>query len=138
MRTVMLGVGIGVLLVVGAALWIDEGEVVTLVTSDPAGQHFHTELWIAEHEGVLYLRGTPRRAWVRRLLVEPRVELIRNGRTAAYQARLVEDPDLVAAVSDAMTRKYGAADRLAGALFDRGAHVAVRLDPVTDTAGPEG
>ena len=42
-RRVLLLAALLVLLVIGVALWIDEGEVVTLVTSDAVGQHFETE-----------------------------------------------------------------------------------------------
>ena len=100
----MLSVALLVLLVVGAALWIDEGEVVTLVTSDAVGQHFETELWIAEYQGTLYLRGLPSRAWVERLRAVPRVELVRAGRTEIYDARVVEDPDETAAVEAVMAQ----------------------------------
>jgi hypothetical protein len=50
----------------------------------------------------------------------------------------VEDPEVMAGVEAVMAQKYGNVDRLAGAVFEHGAPVAVRLDPVPDTRGPQG
>lgn len=139
MRHVMLAVGLLMLLVVGAALWIDEGEVVTLRTSDAEGRDFETELWITEYGGDLYVRGTLNRPWVKRLRAQPRVELVRAGRTEVYRAQLVEDAGVAAGVGAAMVEKYGNAERLAEAIFDLQPPVAIRLDPLTgsaDTNGP--
>jgi hypothetical protein len=132
MRYAMLGAALLVLTVVGAALWMRGGEVVTLHTSDAAGAHYATDLWIADVGGDLYLRGRPDRAWVQRLRAQPRVELVRQGRTRAYEAHLVDLPAVVAAVESAMAAKYGAANMLAETVFDRRKHIAIRLDPVEE------
>jgi hypothetical protein len=134
MRLVMLGFGLLVLGVVGAALCIDEGEVVTLTTTDADGQRYHTELWIADFDGHLYVQGPPSRAWVKRLEREPRVELEGAGRSGRYEARPVLDAAVSAAVKNAMEEKYGAAELLAETIFERREPVAIRLDPVDGAA----
>ncbi len=143
MRNVMLGIAVLVLLVVGGAIWIDEGEVVTLRTTNAEGQHFETELWIADYAGDLYVMGSPNRAWVKRLQQQPRVELKGSGRSGSYHARPVGDARVAAAVKAALQAKYGAAEILAEAVFERREPIAIRLDPVepgasADTNGPQG
>ncbi len=136
----MLGAGLLAALVVFFALWLDEGEVVTLHTYDASGQEFETQLWIAEMAGDLYLRGTPDRRWVARLQTRPDVRLERGGETSAHRALRVDDPAIAAAVDAAMAEKYGLADRIAAALFDRRLAVAIRLEPTANgghvSAGP--
>lgn len=141
MRYAMLGCALLVMGVVGAALWMDEGEVVTLTTTDAEGRRFETELWVTDYAGHLYVRGAPDRAWVRRLQRQPLVELEGAGRSGSYQARTVRDPAVTAAVEAAMLEKYGAAERVAEAVFEPRAFLAIRLDPVhgpsvADTNGP--
>lgn len=143
MRQVMLGVGLLVLLIVGAAIWIDEGEVVTLRTTNAEGQHFDTELWIADYDGHLYVQGAPTRAWVKRLQEHPRVELEGSGRSGSYEAHPVRDARIAAAVKAALQEKYGAVEVLAEVVFERREPIAIRLDPVepaasADTNGPRG
>jgi hypothetical protein len=143
MRNVMLGFGLLVLGVVGAALWLDEGEVVTLYTTDADGHRFDTELWITDYAGHLYVRGAANRAWVQRLQKRPRVELEGAGRNGSYEARPIRDAAVTAAVKAAMEEKYGAAELLAETVFERREPLAIRLDPVdgaasADTQGPRG
>jgi hypothetical protein len=130
MRYVMLAFGLLVLSVVLAAAWIDEGEIVTLRSSDAEGQTFETELWIAEYGGELYLRGARDRLWVDRIRERSRVEVVRGGETRSYHARLVGDTHVTAGVDAAMAAKYGSADRIAGAVFERRPPVAIRLEPI--------
>jgi hypothetical protein len=134
MRFVMLGFGLLVLGVVGATFFIDEGEVVTLTTTDTDGQRFHTELWIADLDGHLYVQGSPNRAWVKRLQRQPRVELEGAGRSGRYEARPVRDAALSAAVKNAMEEKYGTAELLAETVFERREPLAIRLDPIDGAA----
>ena len=84
-------------------------------------------LWIADVAGMSYLRGSPERSWVLRLRQEPQLELERAGERYAYRAQFVKDAAEVARVNAAMAEKYGRADRIAGALFDRSPPVAIRL-----------
>jgi len=123
--------------VIGAQLF-PEGEVATLVTFDARGRDAETQLWVAEIDGVPYLRsGSPGNAWLRRVRANPEVELGRPafGRTAhgawktqRYRASLVEDPRLRSAVHEALARKYGIADRVLWVIGDREDSVIVRLD----------
>jgi hypothetical protein len=143
MRHVMLGFALLVLGVVGVALWMDEGEVVTLTTTDADGHRFETELWITDYAGHLYVRGAPNRAWVKRLQQQPLVELEGAGRSGSYQARTVRDAAVVAAVEASMQAKYGAVELVAETVFEPREPLAIRLDPVDDAAsadsnGPRG
>ena len=134
MRHAMLGFALLVVGIVGAALWMGEGEVVTLTTVDAEGHRFETELWIADYAGHLYVRGAPDRAWVTRLQRQPLVELEGAGRSGSYRARTVRDAAVTAAVEAAMLEKYGAAERVAEAVFEPREFLAIRLDPVDDAS----
>lgn len=143
MRYVMLAFGLLVLGVVGTSLCLDEGEVVTLITTDADGHRFDTELWITDYAGHLYVRGSPSRAWVQRLQKQPRVELQGDDRSGSYEARPIRDATVRAAVKAAMEEKYGAVELLAETVFERREPLAIRLDPVdgaavADTSDPRG
>ena len=51
MRAIMLLVGTIAAFVVVGAIWIDEGEVVTLTTLDADAAAHATQLWVAELDG---------------------------------------------------------------------------------------
>jgi len=139
MRTVMLVVGLGVLVIVGATLWIDEGEVISLETTDPSGQVFETDLWVAEHEGALYVRGERAARWVQRVRKHPEVTVVRGGVARVHHATPSRDPETLAGVNAAMASKYGVADRLFGHLFADGNRIVIRLDPESQAStGPDG
>jgi len=132
----MLAVAGLVLVVIGAAAWLDEGEVVVLHTSDAdGGSSIETELWIVEYQGALYVRGARHRPWLERLRTHPEVELERNGESRSYRATPVTDPGVTAGVNAAMAARYGRADWIAGALVDRHPQIAVRLDPMLVSGG---
>jgi hypothetical protein len=111
------------------ALWIDEGEVVTLSTVDAESHVHHTQLWTVELDGSRYLRAsTADVGWLARLRAHPAVELDFGGLRAEFSATPLEDTGLRTRVNQAMANKYGFADRVWGALGDRGASVPIRLD----------
>lgn len=128
-RYPMLFAGIAILLVVVASMLVEEGEVVTLETSDAFGQTYPTRLWIVELDGKLYVRGPPERDWVQRLNLRPQVKLTRNGETGSFRAKLILDPALADAVHQAMVAKYGRADGLVDRLFNRSEPAAILLEP---------
>jgi hypothetical protein len=78
-RNLILLAGIAVALLASASLWFDEGEAVTLITTDENGNEFETGLWIVELDGVSYPRAESEDAgWVERIRVRPDVQLDRT------------------------------------------------------------
>jgi hypothetical protein len=125
----MLLAGAAIFLVVVAAMLIEEGEVVTLETSDEVGQAYPTRLWIVEFDGKLYVRGPLERPWVQRLSLRPQVKLTRNEKTGSFRAKVIPDPSLAEAVNRAMIEKYGRADGLVDRFFNRSPPAAILLEP---------
>lgn len=115
----------GVLVVVSSEL----GEVVVLRTSDGDETH-ETRLWIVEGRSRLWLRvGSPGSSWVKRVYLNPRVEVIRDGNAERYTASMVDDPELRSWLNHRMADKYGFADWLIGLTADRSQSIPIRLDP---------
>ena len=133
MRYPMLLCGTVILAVVIAAMLIEQGEVVSLETSDEVGQAYQTMLWIVDLDGKLYVRGPLERPWVKRLHLRPQVTLTRSGKTASFRATVILDPSLTEAVDRAMIEKYGSADRLVDWLFNPGEPAAILLEPRSPT-----
>jgi hypothetical protein len=105
----------------------ESGEVVVVTTRSVDGPQT-TRLWVVEHDGRQWLRGSADSGWYGRLLQEPRVDVERAGSTNTYTATPV--PQQVATINTLMAEKYGWGDRVVS-LFagDRSDSVAVRLDP---------
>jgi len=113
------------------ALALPLGEIVTLYTVDSDGREHASALWVAEVEGVLHLRADdPTSSWFVRLGTHPLVELERDDPRRHYRATVATDPAVLDAVNDAMTTKYGVADRLFRRVVDVNRSVPVRLDPI--------
>jgi hypothetical protein len=126
----MLLAAAALLVIVIGTVFGDEGEVVTLKTTDAQDQVFKTRLWVVDLDGRLFLRGSSERAWVERLRAQPRVTLTRDGRTGSYRAVIVSDRATTDAVGRAMREKYGAAEKLIAGLVGNGHSVAIRLEPI--------
>lgn len=130
MRALLLAVGILVGAVVVASSLLDEGEVVTLITTNGSGAEYETALWVIEWNGKLYVRaGSPHTQWLDRLRANPKVALRRGDETLAFTALPTDDPQVRRAVNDRMAAKYGFADRLWGHLADRRSSVPILLEP---------
>jgi len=126
-------VGAAVLLVVlliGLQIVASEsGEVVVLRTFTD-GDSQTRRLWIVDDAGVSWLRaGQPSSSWYRRILENPEIEVERAGEVEVYTAFPVEGGPAVDHVNALMSHKYGWADGVIGAMFDRSDAVAIRLDP---------
>jgi hypothetical protein len=137
----MLLGGVAVVTLVLAALWVDEGEVVTLVTFDSREQAFDTDVWIVDVEGRAYVRAADAEAdWLERLRARPEVRLRRNGMESRVRGVPSEDPAVREAVNRAMRRKYGGVDHVLDWVRDRSRCVPVRLEPLavveTESAAP--
>lgn len=105
----------------------ESGEVVVVTTRDAEGSH-GTRLWVVEHDGRQWLRGSTDSGWYGRMLQEPVVEMQRSGVVRTYTATSV--PHQATTINTLMADKYGWGDRVVS-LFagDRTDAVAVRLDP---------
>ena len=131
----MLLGGLAVVAVVLTTLWVDEGEVATLVTFDRQKQAFHSDLWIVEVEGRTYVRAAePDTDWLERLQARPELQLQRNGVVARVRGVPSDDPVVREAVNRAMRRKYGDVDRVLAWLRDCSRSVPVWLEPFPATS----
>ena len=111
-----------------ASLWLDEGEIVTLITEDARGNHYEIGLWIVDLDGVSYLRAaSPDASWLNRIRQIPDVKLDRVGRLTAYRAIPIDDPRVREAVSRAMAEKYGNFDQALVWLRDHSRSVPIQL-----------
>jgi hypothetical protein len=119
------------LIVAGTYVAGEQTEVVLLHTRDERGAEFATRMWVVDLGDVTWVRvANPRRAWYRRLLANPRVQLERGGRLDARLAIPDPSPEARLAVDEAFAAKYGLVDRWYGLLVRRDA-VPIRLVPQT-------
>jgi hypothetical protein len=132
MRAIRIGVaGFLVLATVGVATYLagEQTEVAVLRSFDQQGVPHETKLWIVDHAGVAWVRvANPRRQWYRRLVENPRAELVRHGATQPVRATPVEGAHEREAVERRFREKYGVVDWWYGLLLRRDA-VPIRLDP---------
>jgi len=129
-RRLLLG-AVAALVSAGAlTYWAGEQtEVVVLRTVDGAAGVHETKMWAVDHEGDPWVRvANPERAWYRRLLEQPSVELVRNGQAKRYTAEPHDTPEAAAAIDAAFREKYGLVDWWYGVLLRRHA-IPVRLRP---------
>ena len=139
MRTLMLLGGLGVVAVMLATIWleiwVEEGEVATLVTYDSREHHFDTNLWIVDVEGRAYVRAAdPETDWLERVRARPEIRLRRDGTDSRVRAVPSDDPTVQEAVNRAMRRKYGSVDRVVSWVRDRSRCVPVWLVPIPPTS----
>lgn len=122
----------------GAVTWwaLESGEVATLRTRAAAGYVEDTRVWVADAEGAVWIEAaTPERAWYRRLLAQPEVELVRNGEPASFTATPFPGPEGHARIRGLLRAKYGVRDLWVGLLQDTSTSIAVRLEPTAEHAG---
>jgi len=131
MRVALLATALfAALVVLTSAFVLDEGEVVTLQTSNASGASFETSVWVVEDAGSLWLRaGRGNATWLARLRVRPEVTIERHGERRAFHAVPVEDDGARERVNAGMAAKYGAADRILARFVDHSRSVPIRLDP---------
>jgi hypothetical protein len=131
----MLLGGLAVAAVVLTAIWVEEGEVATLVTFDSRERAIDTELWIVDVGDRTYVRAADSETdWLERLLTRPEVELRRHGMVSRVRGVPSDDPAVREAVNRAMQRKYGNVDRVVAWLRDRSRCVPVWLEPLSPTS----
>ena len=113
----------------GTYLAGEQTEVVVLHTRDERGAEFSTKMWVVDLGNVTWVRvANPRRGWYQRLLANPRVELDRGGRRAAYLAIPENERATRLTVDEAFAEKYGWVDRWYGLLV-RSDAIPIRLVP---------
>ena len=129
-RTLILAsFAVWAVIVLGTYLAGEQTEVVRLQTRDETGQPWMTKLWVVDLGDVTWVRvANPQRAWYRRLLANPKVELVRGGRSEPRLAIPDETPATRASVDEAFAAKYGLVDRWYGLLVRHDA-VPIRLVP---------
>lgn len=128
MRHLIILSGVVGALLIGVSLWLDEGEVITLITTGAQGQEFETGLWIVDVGGVPYLRAESAGAsWLDRIRARPDVELERAGLRALYRAIPLDDAQTREAVNRAMAEKYGQINRALALFRDHSESVPIRL-----------
>jgi hypothetical protein len=129
-RALLVAAGVGALAFGAITLVALEGvEVVELRTHDGAGAPRTTRVWIADADGASWIESaTPDRPFLRDIVVDPTIEVVRGGRVLAMQAT----PEPGQAGHDRIRRlladKYGWADVWIGLVADTSQSVIVRLD----------
>jgi hypothetical protein len=120
-------------LVAAGTYWAGEQtEVVVLRTDDSLGRSQETKMWVVDYQGVPWVRvANPERGWYRRLLADPKVELVRAGETQPCLARPYDVPEIAAELDAVFREKYGLVDWWYGLLLRRHP-IPVRLEPVYD------
>jgi hypothetical protein len=130
LRQIILILGILLAVVALVSGWIDEGEVVQLMTYDDRQHEHETDLWIVDLDGRSYVRADlPGADWLERLRANPQAQLRRDGAMLRVTAHPVEEPALREAVARAMAEKYGLVDEFVGAIRDDDEAVPVVLEP---------
>jgi hypothetical protein len=128
-RLIVGSILVWAVIVAGTYLAGEQTEVVVLHTRDERGAEFSTRMWIVDLDQVAWVRvANPRRGWYQRLLANPKIELERGGRRAAYLAIPENERSTRLTVDEAFAEKYGLVDRWYGFLVRREA-VPIRLVP---------
>jgi hypothetical protein len=126
-----LGWLLGSALLVAAGTFV-LGELVpsgVLYTRDTEGAWVGTKLWVVERDGAPWVRvARPGRAWYRRVLVDPDVELERDGVRTPHRAVPHLDAVSRAAVDAAFRAQNGAIDWWYGVVL-RSDAVPIELAP---------
>lgn len=132
-RIIMLATGLLAAVLIVVAIGINEGEIVVLTTTDEQHRSHDTQVWIVELDGEPYLRaGNARVGWLARLRATPTVHLHRDGEESVYRALPQEVDGVRRRLNEAMSEKYGLADRFVGRFIDRSGSIPIRLVPAGD------
>jgi hypothetical protein len=128
-KIILASFAVWAVIVLGTYVAGEQTEVVRLQTRDEMGKVWTTKLWVVDVGDVTWLRvANPQRAWYRRLLANPNVELERGGRSEPRLAIPEDSPQTRAIVDEAFAAKYGLVDRWYG-LIARHDPVPIRLVP---------
>jgi hypothetical protein len=122
--------GIGVVVLLIASLWFDEGEVVTLITMDAGGNHYETSLWVVDLEGLAFVRAqSSSPPWLDRIREISEVKLDRSGRHTDHHAIPIDDEKVREAVNQLMAEKYGCFEKVSQWFRDYSRSIPIQLQP---------
>ncbi len=125
--------GIALLVVAFSALtWLalESREVVVIRTHRDDGGIRETRIWIADAEGAWWLEAaSPESEWYRDILADPRVEVIRGGRTVPLLATPLPGEEGHEKIRRLLRQKYGLADLWIAMIQDGSASVLVSVKP---------
>ena len=129
-------VGVFLVVIAGSVGLIESGEVVVLYTTDADGGSHAARVWVVDYADRQWVApGNRSNAWFQRLLVAPRVELVRRDARSCHLA-VVVDGDASVPMLERFLEKYAFQLRATGLLNrllepggDTSPPVAVRLDP---------
>ncbi len=107
--------------------------MVTIVTHKADGSERDTKVWIVEVDGTAYMIAggtlvTGASRWADDVRRDPNASLVAGGRAHRLLAHVLDDPELLAKVREAMRQKYGWQDRFAWVFASR-SPILVRLQP---------
>ena len=133
MTRLLLCAVVVLMVVAGGTYWAGEQtEVAVLRTSDALGRGHETKLWVVDYQGVPWVRvANPERGWYRRLVEQPRIELVRAGEPQTCLAEPYDVPEIAAELDAVFREKYGLVDWWYGLLLRRHS-IPVKLEPVYD------
>jgi hypothetical protein len=122
---------VGLTALLGVTLYaLESNEVVVLRTFDSAGGVHEARVWIVDDLGYSWIEAaSPTKLFYRRLLDNPDIEVVRDGRTHRHRAVPVTTPRAHARLRELLAEKYGLADRWVGLFVDSSASIAVRVEP---------
>lgn len=130
---VVLGIYIALGLTLDAAIGYFQPQSDTtavLRTFDAGGQPRETVLGLLDDDGQLWVEsGHWFRGWYERVLADPEVELVRNGRSEPYRAVPVDTPEAVETVTRLMGKGESAGYWVGRAMLLFAPIKPVRLDP---------
>ncbi len=111
----------------------ESGEVVKLITQDANGEQFTPRLWIADHDGAMWLRADKCSGWYQRLVqneAQRPATLLRG--EATYSMTSTFYPEVVKTLDTLMASKYGLGDTIVGALGGSAlaTGIAVKVQPM--------
>jgi hypothetical protein len=136
MKTIV-AITLGLLLGLGAiTLFALEGsEVAVLRSALATAQPHETRVWIVDFGGTPWVESAnPEREFYRDILLDPDVEVSRNGERFEYRAAPLPGSTGHDLIRSMLREKYGWADDWIGLLTDTSSSIAIRLEPRTSSS----
>jgi len=116
----------------GALTWLalESREVVVIRTRRHDGGVRETRIWIADAEKGWWLEAaSPESDWYRDVLADPRIEIVRGGRTVPLLAKPVPGEEGHRKIRRLLRQKYGLADMWIAMIQDGSRSVLVTVKP---------
>jgi hypothetical protein len=114
-------------------LALESREVVVIRTRQPDGGVRETRIWIAEAEGAWWLEAaSPESDWYQDVLADPRIEIVRAGRTVPLLATPIPGEEGHLKIRRLLRQKYGLADVWIAMIQDGSRSVLVAVRPADE------